>query len=147
MGQGTLSPPRVVVDTGVVVSALVFSSGRLAWLRAAWRDGQLVPLVSRDTASELLRVLAYPKFRLSADEQRTLLGDSLPWCEAVTVPARQRGIPRCRDPFDRPFLALAYAAGADALVTGNDDLLTLAPQSRVPIVSPAGLREAIPSSE
>ncbi len=147
MGPGTLSPPRVVLDTGVVVCALVFSSGRLARLRAAWRGGRLVPLVSRDTVNELLRVLAYPKFRLSTDEQRTLLGDYLPWCEAVTVAARQRGIPRCRDPFDRPFLALAYSAGADALVTGDDDLLTLAPRSRVPIVSPAGLRETWPVSD
>ncbi len=32
-------------------------------------------------------------------------------------------LPDCRDPFDRPFLELALVAKADALVTGDKDLL------------------------
>lgn len=62
MGKGSLSgPPRVVLDTNCVVSALLFSRGRLAWLRRAWQSGRVVPLVSRGTATKLIRVLAYPK--------------------------------------------------------------------------------------
>ena len=63
-------PPRVVVDTNVVLSALVFAGGRLETLRCAWQSGQYVPLASSHTVSELIRVLAYPKFRLSAADRQ-----------------------------------------------------------------------------
>lgn len=136
-------PTRVVLDTSVVVSALIFEAGRLAWLRRAWRDALIKPFVSKPTVAELLRVLAYPKFSLSSAEQGILQADYLPFCEAVnaTVPARR--LPRCRDPFDRPFLALALAGRADFLVTGDEDLLILAPRFSVPIVKPAELRRRL----
>lgn len=51
--------------------------------------------------------------------------------------------PDCRDPFDRPFLALAVAGEADALVTGDGDLLALAPEFGVPILTPDGFRERL----
>ena len=59
-------PPRVVLDTNVVLSALVFRKGTTARLRAAWQGGHCLPLVSAATAQELMRVLSYPKFRLDA---------------------------------------------------------------------------------
>ena len=58
---------RAVLDTNVVVSALIFHSGALSWLRVAWRQGSIRPLVSRETTAELIRILAYPKFALNAD--------------------------------------------------------------------------------
>ena len=69
--------PRVVFDTNVVLSALVFAKGPSASLRAGWQGGLSVPLVSTATARELVRVLGYPKFRLDPDQQRELLGDYL----------------------------------------------------------------------
>lgn len=69
---------RVVLDPNVVLSALLFASGCLAWLRRAWQHGRMQPLVCRETAAELLRVLAYPKFKLSRPEQEQLLADLLP---------------------------------------------------------------------
>ena len=134
------SPARVVLDTSVVVSAVVFEAGRLAWLRSAWRQERIRPLVSKPTVTELLRVLAYPKFCLSPAEQGILQGDYLPFCEPVTVTVPAKRIPRCRDPFDRPFLSLALVGMADYLVSGDDDLLILAPRFPVPIVKPAELR-------
>ena len=77
---------RAVLDTSVLVSALLFHAGLLSWLRGAWRSGRILPLVSRDTTTELIRVFTYPKFALSASEQRDLLDDYLPFCESVTVP-------------------------------------------------------------
>ena len=67
----------------MVVSALVFEAGRLAWLRSAWRQERIRPLVSKPTVTELLRVLAYPKFGLSPAEQGILQADFLPFCEPV----------------------------------------------------------------
>jgi uncharacterized protein len=135
---------RAVLDTNAVLSALLFASGRLAWMRAAWQSGRLLTLVSRETGAELLRVLAYPKFRLGADEQEELLADYLPFCEAVLVPPRMAGTASCRDIHDRPFLRLAVAGRADALVSGDADLLAMKPHFHIPILTPAELRERLP---
>ena len=79
-------PPRVVIDTNLILSALVFAQGRLTPLRLAWQGKRIQPLLSKDTAAELIRVLAYPKFKLSADDQQELLADYLPYCISVVIP-------------------------------------------------------------
>lgn len=114
---------RVVFDTGTVVSALLFQDGQLAWLRRHWRDGNCVPLLSRATAAELVRVLNYPKFRLSPDDQHELLGEYLPFCETVSVDGQSRL--NCRDTNDQIFLDLAEIGRADVLVSGDKDPLDL----------------------
>ncbi len=125
----------MVLDTNLVLSALVFTSGRLAALRSAWQAGSCTPLASASTASELMRVLAFPKFKLSDDEQEQLLADYLPYCHSVRIPARLPALPRCRDPKDQMFTGLAACAKADYLVSGNKDLLALAPMFSRRIVS------------
>ena len=61
------APPRVVLDTNVVLSALLFGGGAAARVRAGWQSGRFVPLASTPTAQELLRVMAYPKLRLAPE--------------------------------------------------------------------------------
>ncbi len=136
-----MKPVRVVLDTNVLVSALLFHGGPVRWLKAALRSGNAVPLASRQTTTELVCVLDYPKFTLGAADQRDLLDDYLPFCESVAVPAPPPVVPECRDPLDRPFLELALVGGADALVTRDADILVLARLFSVPIVPPAVLRE------
>ena len=136
-----------LIDTNVLLSALLFHSGALSWLRAAWRSGDIRPLASRETAAELVRVFAYPKFALDAEERRDLLDDYLPFCETVIVPDPPPAVPECRDPLDRPFLELALAGRADALVTGDTDLLALAGAFPVPILPPAAFRRRLSRSE
>jgi uncharacterized protein len=128
---------RVVFDTNVLLSALVFGGARMAPLRAAWQSGRCVPLVSRVTADELMRALAYPKFQLSADEQRELLADVLPWCEVVRMPARLPSLPSCRDADDQVFLFVAAVSRAACLVSGDRDLLVMAGTVAIGILSPA----------
>lgn len=122
--------PRVVLDTNILLSALVFEAGRLAWIRQAWQHQRLQALVCRDTMQELVRVLAYPKFKLSMDEQKDLLSDFLPYAEVVVLPAVWPDLPACRDEKDQVFVVLADVGNADALVTGDADLLAL--RSRLP---------------
>ena len=130
------TPPRVVLDTHVVLSALLFGTGTAACARAGWQSGRFVPLASTATAHELVRVLAYPKFGLSAAEQEELLADYLPWAHVVQAPDPPPAVPRCRDPFDVMFLHLAVAGKAQALVSGDRDLLALAGAEGVcPIVT------------
>jgi putative PIN family toxin of toxin-antitoxin system len=120
------SPPVVVLDTSLVLSALVFASGRLAPLRSAWQTGRCIPLVSQATATELMRVLAYPKFKLSPADREELLADYLPYCRSVRIPARLPKLPLCRDTNDQMFIELAAVGKADWPVTGDKDSLVLA---------------------
>lgn len=118
-------PYRVVLDTNVVLSALLFNRGHLVFIREAWWHRIFVPLVSRRTTSELMQVLAYPKFHLTADEVEELLADYLPYGEIVRTAAFQADLPSCRDPLDVPFLTLAMVGHADYLVSGDNDLQAL----------------------
>lgn len=137
---------RIVLDTGVVVSALLFPRGRVAWLRDRWQGGEVQPLVSRATADELIRVLAYPKFGLSRDEMDTVLAAYLPFGESVVPGAFGDGtpLPDCDDPADQVFLRLALDGGAEALVTGDDHLLRLRDQTPFSILTPAQLKSRLP---
>jgi predicted nucleic acid-binding protein len=113
-----MSPRRVVLNTNVLLSALL----------------------SEATTRELIRVLAYPKFRLTALEIECILEDLLPWSETWDQPIPKTSALSVRDPNDQPFLDLALAAGVDALVSGEQDLLVLAPHVERPrLLSPADL--------
>lgn len=137
---------RVVLDTNVLVSGLIFRSGPAAQIREAWIAERCVPLLSKDTASELVAVLSYPKFKLSLAEQEELLADILPYGEIVRIPRRLTDLPYCRDPSDAMFLQLAVAGKAALLVTGDRDLLELRPVFKVPILSPTEALRAIAAS-
>lgn len=117
--------PRVVLDTSVVLSALVFR-GTAGRLREGWQAGAFVPLASAATVRELVRVLGYRKFALTPEEQEQLLADYLPWTEVIEVKAMTRDFSQCRDPYDVPFLELAVAGRANALVSGDRHLLAFA---------------------
>ena len=121
-------PVRVVIDTNVVVSSIVFRTGRLAWIRQAL-GSSLTPVVSSETLEELVRVLAYPKLGLSVEQQKTALTFYMEHAEIHAEPRPRSKLPKCRDLNDEMFLRLAYAAKVDAIVTGDDDLLALAGES------------------
>ena len=124
---------RAVLDTNVVVSALLFS-GPPSRLVSAWQSGRLRPVVSAPILDEYIRVLAYPKFKLTNTEIRGLLEEELiPFIETVT--AVPTNIPDLRDPDDAKFIACAVAAGVRWLVSGDDDLLNLHHVESVDILS------------
>jgi len=135
---------KVVFDTNVAVSALVFPFGRLNWLREAWKAGTLVPALDTACADELIRVLAYPRFQLSESDIAELLGDYLPWTEVVeSVSLVADDLPECRDPSDQKFLALAAASNADILITGDSALLELDGRVAFEILAPADLERRL----
>jgi putative PIN family toxin of toxin-antitoxin system len=127
----------VVLDTNCLVSALIFSSGKMSWLRQAWQAGNIVPVVCGETMRELVRVLAYPKFKLEKEEIESLLGEFLPWARTVTLAERVNELELLRDRDDAVFIHLARQTGAEFLVSGDRHLLELkglVPEVR--IVSP-----------
>ena len=124
---------RAVLDTNVVVSALLFS-GPPSRLISAWQSGRLRLVVSAPILDEYIRVLAYPKFKLTNTEIRGLLEEELiPFMETVT--AVPTNVPDLRDPDDAKFITCAVAAGVRWLVSGDDDLLSLQRVQSVEILS------------
>lgn len=139
-------PHRAVLDSNIVLSALLFSEGRLSWIRHAWKRQQIVPLVCPETTRELLRVLNYPKFQLDAAEQQALLADFLPYTEIVHLPDTWPDLPTCRDDSDQVFLVLAHAGHAAALVSGDADILALRGTHPEKIITAQELKDLLAST-
>jgi putative PIN family toxin of toxin-antitoxin system len=135
MGARQKAVMRVVLDTNVVVSALLFKT-TLSKIIALWQRGAIIPAVSKDTFQELQTVLAYPKFALTQDEIRAMLeGEILPFFEVIEVRADVKGI--CADPADDKFLACALAASVDYLVSGDKALIDLKQYKSIKIIKPS----------
>ena len=129
---------RLVLDTNVLVSALLFRSEASALLDA-WRGGRFRLAVSEPILDEYARVLDYPKFRLSKHGAATIMAEfALPYCDRF----RAAGGPRlCSDPDDDKFIHCALAARTAALVTGDRALLALGPRcGKVHIISVSDAR-------
>jgi len=123
---------RAVLDTNVLVSALLFT-GPPSRLIPAWQAGRFRPVVSAGILDEYLRVLAYPKFKLTAAEIRGLIEDELlPFVETVQV--KPSDFQQLRDPDDVKFIACALTAEVQWLVSGDADLLDLRRIESVDIV-------------
>lgn len=124
---------RAVLDTNVLISALLFP-GLPSRLAAAWQEGTLLPVVSPPILDEYLRALAYPKFRLTAEEISGLLEEAfLPFIETVHT----KGTPftLLSDPDDAKFIECAVAADVPWIVSGDTDLLDLGRVQSVQIVT------------
>ena len=131
---------KVVIDTNVLVSALLFN-GVPGELIECWKQGQIIPLACRDSIDEFIRVLSYPKFQLTEEEVKFLLNQEiLPWFEIVTVKKRTPFV--VDDPDDDKFIWCAIADSADCIISGDEHLLNLN-HSPVPILSPAQFLEII----
>jgi len=135
MGARQKAVMRVVLDTNVVVSALLFQP-TLSKIVTVWQGGAFIPVISKDTFQELQTVLAYPKFALTPDEIRALLeGEILPFFEVIEAVEDVKGV--CADAADDKFLACACAASADYLVSGDKALTELKQYKSVRIIKPA----------
>jgi len=135
-----IEPLRVVLDTGVLISAMLFSREKWNWLRDGWIWGRIRPIVCKSTTLELIQVLKYPKFQLTGSERKTLLEEFLPFSEAAAEPKETKELAQCRDPKDQVFIKLAWEQKADYLVSGDSDLLEYSTE-KIRIVSPAELRK------
>ena len=114
---------RLVVDTNVLVSALLSNTSLPAHLITLWREGRFDLLTSAEQLDELMRVTRYPKIRerLSPSLAGRLVNELREI--AMTVQALPT-VEVSADPYDNYLLTLAAAGGAEFLVTGDKrDLL------------------------
>ena len=128
---------RVVLDTNVLVSGLMFPDSVPGQVVAAWSEAQFEVVSSREQLAEIARVLAYPKIRriLNWDGHRIqrFIERFYLRIEVVEVDAASVDVPR--DPDDAPMLNTLIVSEADFLVTGDRDLLVL--NQRYPIETPS----------
>jgi len=131
-----------VVDTNILISGSLWPGPSSQLLEAA-ADGKVELMLSSDLLVEFAGVLARPKFiaRIAAKgTNANELARKLSEHVTIVAPALLPLPPELRDPKDLPVLACAVSAQADAIVSGDDDLLTLKSCQNIPIIN---AREAL----
>ena len=117
---------RAVVDPNVLVSAVISPAGPPAAIVGAWTEDRFELVISVQLLDELSEVLSRDKFRrwIDADSAAEYVAAL---AEAATTlddpPSAPKSSP---DPDDDYLIALARAASADFLVSGDGDLTRLA---------------------
>jgi putative PIN family toxin of toxin-antitoxin system len=127
--------PRAVLDTNVLVSALISPTGPSAGLLLALHDGAFELVVSPLLLAELRDVLMRPKFRPYVAETEVDAYVALIRQESVVLEDPEPSAAGVSgDPDDEYLIDLARAARVDALVSGDAHLLDL--RDALPVRSP-----------
>jgi putative PIN family toxin of toxin-antitoxin system len=128
---------KVVLDTNVLLSGLMFPDGAPGRVVAAWREARFDLIVSVHQLAEIGRALAYPKIRriLNWDERSIEQFIRQLYIRVQIVDLDGISVEVPADPDDVPILATLVAAKADVLITGDGDLLAL--RDRYAILTPA----------
>jgi len=116
---------RIVLDTGIFVSALITRNTPPDMLYTAWREGHFDLVTSQPQLEEIARVLMYPKLRkyINGDEARLLLNTLNTFPDIVESIQIVKYSP---DPDDDKIIATAIAGNASVLVSGDKaDILSL----------------------
>ena len=130
--MGAVKIKRVVIDTNVLVSALLYK-GLPSELHKLWQMNRIRPLYSKAIIEEYLRVLAYPKFKLTEQEIGYLFNYEILSCfEVIQVKPGKAYVKA--DPSDDKFIWCAIDGKAETIVSGDEHLLSFS-GSPVPILS------------
>ncbi len=116
---------RLILDTNVLISALLAGTSLPARLVALWREGQFDLLTSAEQLDELTRVTRYPRIRHRL--RPAMAGRLINEIRNLAIPLADLPIVTVSpDPYDNYLLAMAVAGPADFLITGDKgDLLAL----------------------
>jgi len=138
---------RLVIDSNVWIAALISPAGTARQLVDAVLDNDIDILMSEETFAELVSRLDRPKFdRYREPEAWNLFLSELVelalWLEDAGTAT---GISRDAD--DDKFLALAVTGQADAIISGDSDLLELVTHEGIPVLTPAQFLQHLRDSE
>ncbi len=115
---------RVVLDTNILISALLIQTGNPAVIFRAWQQGHFKLLTSAEHLDELRATLRKPAIaeRIKPYKAGGLVNEIKELAEIVVATPRVRRSP---DPSDDFILALCEAGNANYLVTGDKSGLLL----------------------
>ena len=126
---------RVVLDTGILIAALITRDTPPDQIYQAWRKRRFELVTSEWQLDEFRRVSRYPKLRkyLKPIEAGNLINGLRHQAMVLdTLP----DVDLSGDPDDNPLLAMATAAEADYLVSGDKrDVLSLKKVGKTRIVT------------
>ena len=125
---------KVVLDTNVLISAIMFGGKSRAILEMGI-SGKLRIALSQDILKELAEVLVDKKFRAPISFVQQVIHELSELVELVIVTHKVAVIKN--DPDDNRILECALSAGADYIVSGDSDLLSLGHFKKIKIVSPS----------
>lgn len=138
---------RVVIDTNVLISALIWH-GTPHQLLAETRQGNAQLILSATLFEEISEVIHRGKFaailQTTSRTPARLLAELHALAEFVFAPPLLTAV--CRDPDDDAVLALAIAANADWIISGDSDLLVLGNFQGISIISPAEAVKRLPAA-
>jgi putative PIN family toxin of toxin-antitoxin system len=141
--------PTLILDTNVVLDWLVFNHPSLINF-TNYVNANLLNVLTHDAAlGELRRVLNYPILKLDSARQTEVYSLYKTLSREAAIPAEfstenllsPEQFPKCRDPDDQLFLALAFHAKADALVTRDRAVLGMRKKARKFGVTILGVEE------
>jgi putative PIN family toxin of toxin-antitoxin system len=128
---------RAVVDTNILIRALIKPLGTVGPMISRLRDGEYTLVYSPPLLDELIEKLALPrirrKYRVDQSEIEALVA-LIALRGEVAVPIRRVKV--CRDPEDDMLIEAAIAGRAEYVVTGDEDLLILKTFETVGFVTP-----------
>ena len=130
---------RLVLDTNVLVSALLSPSGAPARVLRLWEAEAFELVVSEAILAEYARVLAYPRIatrlKLTGESAEELVG-ALRQFSTLVEPDESLQVV-AEDPDDDKLLACALAGGAEYVVSGDEHLLGLGEYLWIQVLAPA----------
>jgi putative PIN family toxin of toxin-antitoxin system len=135
---------RAVVDTNILIRAVIMPRGTVGPAIRRLRDGDYRLVYSQLLVDELLEKLALPRIREKYHLSDQDIDDALALIalrgELVTP---TRTVKVCRDPTDDMFIEAALAGKAEVVVTGDKDLMTLKKFETVRFVTPRAFLELL----
>jgi uncharacterized protein len=137
---------KIILDTNVLLSALLSPVGPPAQLLEAWGRKKIVVVASEALIAELRDVTSRPFFqaRLRLSTIELLAAGLRDLSEFCADPPQEVAAPDAKDSF---LLALAEASHADFLVSGDKELLALKHHGPTRIISPSAMIQVLKTAE
>ena len=125
---------RVILDTNVFISA-VFFGGEPGKILKAWRDGEVLLVLSDEILKEYIDVLGRLEKQYPPIEAEPIIELLLAGSKIVSAPPLGDSV--SSDPDDDKFIACAIAAKANVVVSGDKHLVSVDGYRGIRVVKPS----------